>query len=415
MAKKKIQSYNLLDFNTGETIIDTTFLWASIQKKLFTIDNPYVGNKRKIVVDIAQSLQNNGIEYTSVLDLFSGSGVVSLFMKLIGKDVYSNDLLTSSFFNALVFVENSIPVLTQDEINYFCKNSNSNKNDFITNNYSERFTKEEAQFLDNYRANVRELTKKKLQHYIGSVLDSQNIVELDALAITSNGYEKWLLNPAILPSNGNAYKAFRCAYIFEAAAILLVEHYIMSRCFIGGRLNKGQVLAQVGHRIAHNRNLGNSMGFLLDELPVFAGNGKYKAYNLDAEQLLMSSDCPEADLLYLDPPYGGGQSDYAQMFAFNEEYFYGDKLNNLPHLNNSHKFVNKKDYENHFRNILDKSDKYPNWAISFNNDSFTDCDGIVKIIKDFRKNIIVVNIDYEYNYRKEENTSGVEHLIIARN
>ena len=44
---------------------------------------------------------------------------------------------------------------------------------------------------------------------------------------------------------------------------------------------------------------------------------------------LLESKLIVADLLYLDPPYGGSSSDYSTLYRFLEEYLYEDKLENL--------------------------------------------------------------------------------------
>jgi adenine-specific DNA methylase len=383
--KKQTQSTDLLNFDTGATDHSRLAVWRNIQNSLYSIENPYVGNKRKLVVDIALALDEHGVEYNSVVDLFSGSSVVGLFMKMIGKTVYSNDLLTSSFFNALVFVENNRQVLSSDDLDFLCRNNNPNTGDFVQSNYTNRFLPEEALFLDNYSANIQ------------TMIDSR---------ILRDGRQ----------AGNNPEITTYLASIFRAAAFLTMEHYILNQCFLGGRLNKGQVLAELDHRIGHKRNRGNEMRFLLKELPefVYEGSEGSKAFNMDAEEFLDKASIPDVDLLYLDPPYGSSQSDYAHMFSFCEEYVHGKKLADLPHIQNAKKFSQKTDYENHFRSLLSKCSRFPTWAVSFNNDSFTDCDGIRKILLDYKKNVEVVNIKYQYKYRKDENSSGVEHLLIAR-
>jgi adenine-specific DNA methylase len=383
--KKKTQSPSLLDFETGETVTDKLAEWRNLQASLFNIQNPYVGNKRKLVVDIALALEKHEIKFESMIDLFSGSSVVGLFFKMIGKQVFSNDLLTSSFFNAKVFVENEDTLLTPADIRFLCDNPHAGRGTFVQTHYAERFMPEEARFLDNYRGNIDLLAERVLKRKLDTPSDAEMLQ--------------------------------RTAEAKRAAAFVLIEHYVLSQCFLGGRLNKGQVLAELGHRIDHKRNSGNEMRFQLPELPRFVKGGSVgdsAAFNMDAEEFLQKAPIPHVDLLYLDPPYGSSQSDYASMFAWCEEYIYGKKLEELPHIQNAKKFVQKKDYENHFRSLLSECERFPTWAVSFNDDSFTDCDGIVAILKDYKKNVTVEKIEYQYKYRKDENTSGVEYLLIAR-
>lgn len=382
-----------IDFETGESKIDEISELRQIQDKLYRLDNPYVGNKRGILVDIADALKKNNVEFEQVLDLFSGSGVVSTFFKLMGKTVVSNDLLTSSYYNALVFSENNGVALSKDEITFLATNSNPNKGTFVQDNYANRFTPEEAAFLDNYRANVDTLVNKWEAYFQDD--------------LRKNG-----------SAAANGWYAERVPQIYKAAAILTIEHYVLNRCFLGGRLNKGQVLADLEHRLAHDRNKGDEMRFNLDPLPTFfhEEDMSCRAYNHDALVAAkdIRKDYPGIQLAYIDPPYGQAQSDYATMFAFCEEYVYGKKLDTLPHVAAaSQKFAKKKGYQDHFREVLDAANWIPTWAVSFNASSFGAADEITSILKEFKKDVTTVNIDHEYRYRKERG-SAVEYLFIAK-
>jgi adenine-specific DNA-methyltransferase len=374
MAKQK--NPTVIDFDSGEVVEDETNTMRAAQRELYRLDNPYVGNKRKIVVDIAKSFEKHGVEFDTMADVFSGSSVVGLFFKLLGKRVLSNDLLTSSYMNAMAFVENSKEELTPAHLEYLCKYDNPDKRDFVRTNYVKRFTPEEALFLDNYRANI----------------DS-------------------LFGPLDF-AQGDATPRYRKpADIQRALATVMIEHYVMSHCFLGGRLNSGQILAKLEHRLQHQRNDGHEMSFKLDALPVFAGKD-CKAHNLDCLDFL--DGIPDVDLCYIDPPYGGAQSDYASMFAFCEEYVYGKSLDGLPHIANSKKFVSAKDFEIHFRDVLSRAAKRAKIvAVSFNDSSWADSDKVQSILKDYKTAVKVINMDYEYKYRKERG-SATEYLFIAQ-
>lgn len=358
--KKEINDTDWLDFETGQIVKDNIAIWRNYQSLLYKIGNPYVGNKRKILVNIANEIEKSNIGYDSVTDAFSGSGVVSYFFKLCGKEVNSNDLLTSSYYNLLTFLENSKKLINNEELEFLCNNQNANKGSFIQTEYKDRFSLTEAVFLDNYRANV-------------------DVISGDSL-----------------------HK--------KAYAIVLIEHYIMQNCFLGGRLNHGQILAQLQHRVDHAKNKGSEMDFKLSSLTQINGDNKYTAFNLDAIEFLNKT--PTTDILYLDPPYGGQQSNYAQMFALCEEYIYNDKIENLKHLNN--KFVSSKNYEKHFKEILESSKKFPNWIISYNDSSWANIEKIQNILKMFKNEINVINIDYKYKYRKDQSSSAKEFLIICK-
>lgn len=397
MARNRKPQDVLIDFDSGESIENRYADLRRIQSKLYRLDNPYVGNKRAILVDIAEALDKHNVKFKSVLDLFSGSGVVSTFFKLLDKTVISNDLLTSSYYNALVFSENSGLTLTAENMNYLCENDNPDKKSFVRDNYGSRFTPEEALFLDNYRANVETLADK--------IYDPQIL-----LSETSQ------FGPM-----GGEFGIKRSKLIFRASAIVAIEHYILNHCFLGGRLNHGQVLADLEHRIEHDRNKGTEMSFNIDILPVFTPEDQAfnRAWNMDAIEAaklarIESASGSPVEFAYIDPPYGQSQSDYATMFAFCEEYIYSKKLEELPHIQTaSKKFAKKKDYKENFREVLNSLTWIPTWAVSFNASSFEDADGIVSILREFKNDVITVSIDHEYRYRKERG-SAIEYLFIAR-
>jgi hypothetical protein len=263
--------------------------------------------------------------------------------------------------NAVAFVENNGSSLTDDEIAFLCKNDNPMKTDFVRKNYEKRFTPEEALFLDNYRANVE--------------------------------------------------TRFFPDQIKRSLATVMIQHYVMSHCFLGGRLNSGQILAKLEHRLQHQRNDGHAMSFKLEHPPVFTGAGCV-ARNQDCLDFL--SETAEADLAYIDPPYGGAQSDYASMFSFCEEFVYGEKLADLPHIDNAKKFATAKEFENHFRAVLEiAAKKAETVAVSFNDSSWADADRVKIIMSDYKPRVEVINMDYEYKYRKERG-SATEYLFVAR-
>ena len=118
MKKNRTYSPVELDFESGECkgTFESTLSYAC--HRVRSIKNPYVGNKSKILYKIINLIEQEGIKYDSVLDLFSGSGCFSLVMKLIGKRVVSNDLLASSYIYTHAFVENNTEELTKKEKEY---------------------------------------------------------------------------------------------------------------------------------------------------------------------------------------------------------------------------------------------------------------------------------------------------------
>ena len=177
-----------INFDTG--ICAKTYRSKAIQisKRLKSVSNSYIGNKRKIIIDLFTILDKYDVKYNSVFDLFCGSGVVSLAFKLFGSQkILANDIMKSSMANTLVFLENDISKFPEDKSKLFVKNEQQGH--FVRDHYSERFTPEECDIIDLYQYNA------------------QNLYGLDS---------------------------FQYAYV-----MVPFIHYIMSNCFVGGRLFSG--------------------------------------------------------------------------------------------------------------------------------------------------------------------------------
>ena len=96
---------------------------------------PYTGNKKKLIYSIHDVLRKHNLNFNTVLDAFSGSATVSFLFKMMGKQVLANDLLTSSYMNAVAFVENPGVKLSDDEKEFLLYNENSDKGTFVEDNY----------------------------------------------------------------------------------------------------------------------------------------------------------------------------------------------------------------------------------------------------------------------------------------
>ncbi len=114
----------------------------------------YMGSKYNLldsIWDIAKQFR-----FESVLDAFSGSGVVSYMFKTKGKTVYSNDFMTFAANITKALVENNSVTLTKEDVDYLLEPGDGNG--FIYNTFKGLyFSDEENIFLDNVRARIDKL------------------------------------------------------------------------------------------------------------------------------------------------------------------------------------------------------------------------------------------------------------------
>lgn len=114
----------------------------------------YMGSKYNLldsIWDIAKQFR-----FESVLDAFSGSGVVSYLFKTKGKTIYSNDFMTFSACVTKAIVENSNVTLTEKDIRFLLESGDGDG--FVYNTFKDLyFSDEENIFIDDLRARIDKL------------------------------------------------------------------------------------------------------------------------------------------------------------------------------------------------------------------------------------------------------------------
>ena len=162
-AKRNINSKG--DSRTGTDIIistpDTTKadtgsvpLPISGQMKRFP-PTRFMGSKERIVDFIWEAVRD--CQFDSVLDLFSGSGVVSYMFKAAGKQVSSNDYMTMCEVAAIALIENNSVVLDDSEVDaLLCESPYADH--FVQTTFADLyFSDEDNRTIDHIRANIKRI------------------------------------------------------------------------------------------------------------------------------------------------------------------------------------------------------------------------------------------------------------------
>ena len=420
-----------------------------IIKNISSIPSNYVGSKRRLLKYIWDLLEKHDVKFDSVFDAFSGSSMVSLLFRHMGKKVFCNDLLTSSAITAVSLLENNEIPLTREDINFLYHNVPDDCGTFVYDNYKDKFfTERECRFLDKYRRNVELLCGDKF--YCG-----MDVIKASTLASIPNSNfsiygkdlgnlrsthkpgtpywtEKWRDTTRKRRDRNNeikfrevlseTYKKYKSAF-----SLFAVEHHINQHCFLGGRYYNGQVIANLEHRLKHQKSdkfklqkgKDKEINIIPESISKFKkvlreDNVQGCVFNSDIIELL-ESKLIQTDLIYIDPPYGGSSSDYVHLYSFLEEYLYEDKLDNLEHIQKGGKRFSKgRGYAEQFETLLSLCGNFETWLLSYNNSSFADIDTITSIIKNTGKsNVTVFPVPIKYQYRKESTKKGIEYLILA--
>lgn len=388
----------------------------------------WVGNKKRMLQKLMAFIDNNVGSYDSFFDAFSGSGVVSMAAAASGKKVIANDALILSTIWIKHVLSGVVQPLSPEEILFLIKAAESKTGDggvgFIANLYNGSvLSKDEVSFINAYRNGVKVLFGNAMS--IGKRIN--NGILLDAYVDLNSGN--------IIFDRGSGYPE-KASYAMNMMCI-----HILQQAFMGGRCYKSQLLAisekrmqDIGRsslidnseRLSKHFNFQNSK---IIELCSFIARKlcPVDILNMDAEAAIKAS--PVTDVLYIDPPYGGYNSDYAWMYRVCEEFLMGRLLEDSEDLRETTvKFKGKdfemdkvfrvkprKNYKENFVSLLDASNQFSSWIISFNESSFSSIRDIVDIVESFRSDVVVESINgYRYNYRDNDVKSGSEYMIFAR-
>lgn len=274
----------------------------SAMRSIEKLPLPYTGNKKKLVYSMHDVLRKHNLQFQTVLDAFSGSATVSFLFKMMGKQVLANDLLTSSYMNAVAFVENPGIELSDEEKDFLLNHDNPNKGSFVEDNYLgaqfrpkgkdcrfNKFTLKECKHLDNFRANVDELCSRYLEGLsmaanaavvlrlpFGNVDQSNDILKHRVKQDATYGkdsdqpdrrigiyyddeynlkFDKWFRKYANdFMKAGKAYDPCDEAKIKRANFFANLQQHVLRDCFVGGRMHYGQVLAEIDPRLEHQKN-----------------------------------------------------------------------------------------------------------------------------------------------------------------
>jgi adenine-specific DNA methylase len=394
---------------------------------------PYTGNKRKIIPAIHDVLMDESLEFSSVLDLFSGSSAFSYLMKWIGKRVSSNDLLTCCFLNAVTTIENPSIFLSDKEVDYLLSCGHTDRG-FVSDNYMSasetntpcrfsKFTAYECGFLDAFRRRIDDLDN----FYKQAIAISSLVAVLMRLPFGGADQSIDVLNHRRKQMDhygpNSARSDRRIGIYYDDNLNLLFDKWFR------------KYLTDFSDAIVScpGNGVSEPSGGLISNLQKrreghqeAAGYVLKSAFNSDALKLLKTNHgTPETTLghtpecIYFDPPYGGPTSDYSNLYRFLEEYIHQRPLEEMDHIQSAGlKFVTKQEYEANFRLLLEAAMPSPLWLISYNDRSWAGIDKIQEVVRSIRPNVSIVTLSSRYGYRYSKiqggKGSGTEYLLVAR-
>ncbi|KTC13254.1 type II restriction endonuclease subunit M [Pseudomonas marginalis ICMP 9505] len=132
----------------------------------------FQGSKRKILPEIAALLETEKCE--SIIDLYSGSGIVSLLFRYLGKTVLANDYLKYNQNTAQLFLTISerdfASINPEADLDFLLKHSDSNYRRIVLEGFSGIYFKDHENIeIDNFCHNIKEYSGFKKSLYIYAV------------------------------------------------------------------------------------------------------------------------------------------------------------------------------------------------------------------------------------------------------
>jgi DNA adenine methylase len=316
----------------------------------------FMGSKQKLLQQISESVKN--FEFDTVIDLFSGSGVVGYMFKAQGKRIVSNDHMHMSQTFAKAMIENSLITLESGKARkLLLKCSASDK--FVQKTFKGLyFSPTENALIDDIRGNIKAL---------------------------EDPYERAIAMTALI----RACTKKRPRGIFT---------------YVGDRYDDGRKDLQItlgDHFIEAVRIVNNA---------VFDNGKKSEARNTDAMQLKPLRN----SLVYIDPPYFTPKSDaeYVRRYHFVEglardwngveiqEHTLTKKFKSYPT-----PFTTRVGAASAF-DLLFKHFSENILLVSYSSNSLPTMDEMVALMSKYKGHVEVIPVDYRYSFGNQGSKVG---------
>ncbi len=320
----------------------------------------FMGSKSKLLDQIwAIAAQFN---FETVIDLFSGSGIVSYMFKSQGRTVISNDYMAMSATFAKAMVENNSATLSLKEAKELLMPAESDH--FVENTFSGLyFSDEENSLIDNLRANIAAIDDPY-----------KRAVGLSALirACTKKRPR------GIFTYTGNRYDDGR-----KDLQKTLEQHFLEAVKAINAAVfDNGRI---------HQANHGDAM----------------------------TLQVPTADLVYMDPPYYSPLSDneYVRRYHFVEGLARNWQNVEIQHNTKTKKF---KSYPTPFSSrdgaamafdILFKRYSDSILIVSYSSNSIPTQNQMFELLSKYKKNVEIVPINYKYSFGNQRDANINRNIV----
>jgi adenine-specific DNA methylase len=354
-----------LTVTTQEESLFGAGFWDSI-KTYKLPQTQYLGSKERLVEWIYEVSPK---DITTFFDAFSGTSVVGYYFKAKKKKIISNDFLKFNYHIAKALIENVGFKLNDQDIGLLVERqggADSFIEDKFTNVFFER---EQARFLDQFRANIE-------------LLD-------------------------------NEYK--------QSLAFAVMDRALTRKVLLGHFAHLSAVrYSRDPERIKRNPSIVKPLKDLFLELvpeyneAVFDNGQENAAYCEDTIELV--KEMKTVELAYFDPPYCGCHPDYQSFYHFLETFvrywkekeFVNSTRMYRPKIESG--FVQKSEIKVSFQRLFRNSAHIPYWLISYNSRSYPDKDSMLELIRRYKK-VKVFEYEYQNHYGGKGSRKGTKEYL----
>jgi DNA adenine methylase len=327
----------------------------------------YMGSKSKLLPHIRDVIKQ--FECHTVLDLFSGSGVVSYMLKAEGKQVISNDYMALGAVYSKALIENNRIKLPTDMALKLME-PNDKSDDFVQNTFEGLyFTNHDNALIDNIRANISTLRSP---------------------------YQKAIATSALI----------RACFKKRPRGIFT---------YVGHRYDDGRKDLQ----LSLERQFLDAVQAINNA--VFDNGQKSKARRGDAMDVRS-----QADLVYIDPPYYSPHSDneYVRRYHFVEGIACNWEGVDMQWHTKTKKF---KSYPTPFSTRIGSHDAFDRLfkrfrnsilVVSYSSNSLPTLDEMIALMAKYKHHVEVVSVDYRYSvgnqgHKVNDNNNEVKEFLFV--
>lgn len=333
----------------------------------------YIGGKKLLLNDIFKVIDENCKDVETVIDIFSGSGVVSKFFKEKGYNVVSNDFLYFSY----VLVRGTVGVKSKPKFEGL---DNRNVIDYLNNLTLKEsgYSLDDCYIYQNYSPNSS-CNRMYFQN--------KNAIKIDIIRLK---IEEWLQQKKITEDE----------YFYLLAILLNAVSYVANIAGVFGAYLK--FWDKRTYKDLH-----------LEELDIIESPQKIKCMNCDYKEALVE----DADLLYADPPYNSRE--YLPNYHILETIARYDR----PDI---HGVTGLRCYDKQKSSFCKKSTVYDSFdylikeckskyiIISYNNEGLISTEELSQLCKKYsvKDSFKLIEIDYRrYKNKIPNNTAGLKEQL----